>query len=202
MIKGTKYWNDPSKKYSQENNAIENLLSTFTGKNQLETCGPTACVNALATTGHNVDITMRGGASLQPEDVLTIWLNDPLNEGVLQEARGDIDPKDYMDNRVPQYLPVAIQAVFRVESTFSWGCDFDMTKKSVSNGQACVVLLKSPGHYITIKAYDNKTNELIYDDPWSNNYWPARSKGSSPFNRRLKETDFENIDNFKITVYP
>jgi len=202
MIKGTKYWNDPSKKYSQENNAIENLLSTFTGKNQLETCGPTACINALATTGHNVDVTMKGGADIQPEDVLTIWLNDPRNEGVLQSVRGDIDPKNYMDNRVPQYYPIAIDKIFRVKARFYWGCDFASVKKCVSVGQACVVLLKNPGHYITIKAFDDKTDELIYDDPWSDNYWPTRSKGQSPFNRRLVERDFENIDNFKIVVYP
>lgn len=202
MIHGAKYWDDPDKKYSQENNAIENLLSTFTGKNQLETCGPTACINALATTGHNVDITMRGGADLQPEDVMTIWLNDPRNEPLLRLARGDIDPGDYMDNRVPQYYPIAVKKIFRTEAVFSWGADFPSIAKCVSVGQAVVVLLKKPGHYITFKAYDDKTEELIYDDPWSKNPWPESLRGTSPFSRRLKDRDFDNIDNFKIVFYP
>jgi len=145
---------------------------------------------------------MKGGAEIQPEDAMTMWLNDTRNYPLLREQREDIDPKDYMCNRVPQYFPIAVQKIFRVESEFVWGCHFDDLKKRVTVGQACVVLLKNPGHFITIKAYDEDTNELLYDDPWSENPWPSRSKGTSSFNRRLIEQDFSNIDSFKIVFYP
>ena len=201
MIRGTKYWDDPKKSYIQGVGAFEESLSKFTGKKQLEICGMVACVNALALTGHNIDIKC-GNIKLLPEDVMALWINAPYNYPALKLARKNIDPKDYMCNRIPQYFSVAIKAIFNSEAIFSWGCEFADIKKCVGVGQAVIVMLKDPAHYIVFKAYDDKTDELIYDDSWEKNYWPARLKGTSHFDRRLKESDFYNIDNFKIVVYP
>ena len=198
----TRYAKDEKCYYSQANNSIESILSKFVRSKQLETCGSTAIVNAIATMFGEQDFLLAGGGMLQPEDVVTCWLNDPANQRELQLARLDIAPSDYMGNRVPQYFPNVVKAVFGRQASFSWGADFDDIRKLTDNGQAIICCLKDPSHYITFKDFNIETNELIYDDPWPSNYWPDRHKGKSGFSRTMNLEEFEsNVQGYKVVFH-
>jgi hypothetical protein len=52
-----------------------------------------------------------------------------------------------------------------------------------------------------VVAFDNLTDEIIYNDPWPGTYWPAELKGKSGFNRRLHYKEFlANTKSFRVEI--
>jgi hypothetical protein len=192
MIDGVKYWDDPERYYSQKNNSVEKMLSS------LETCGPTSAIMALDSMGFNLKIKAPGLWKVQPEDFLTLYLNDPRNAEKLQGQREDIDPRNYMGNRIPQYYPIAIQEVFGAKATFEWGASFPKVVTFLQKGNAVMLCLKDPGHFICAVAYNRVDETIIYHDPWPDNKWPERHRKTPGFGRTLAESDFENVQGFIV----
>lgn len=191
MIKGTKHW-DLRKTFSvQTNNSVEAILRkalSRIGKDRgfLETCGPTSAINLLDAMGKPTAWYSPTMATIQPEDALTLWLNNPANTAALQVVRKDIDPDDYLGNEIPQYYPHAIGACFGVTARYLEGQSFDWIQSVVTQGHGVMICLKSPGHYLAVVAYDYDTKELIYRDPW-----PGRT-GTDGYNLRMGREEFES----------
>jgi len=179
MIKGTKYWDNRKTFSVQTNNAIENLLRLWSGKDKgfLESCGPTSAINVLESMGHPVAIMSPAMAMVQPEDFLTIWMNDPKNApGFKTEAPV---------NEYPRAYPNAITKVFGHACRYLEGQSFEWITSMVSGGTGCMICLKDPGHFLAVVAFDNLTNELIYRDPWPNR------TGTDGFNLRMGKKEFD-----------
>ena len=202
---GLKYWkNDrPDKNgtyYVQDNNATEKLLAKSHNKDQyLETCGPTSAVSLLSARGDDINCNFPGEYQMQPEDALTIFFHDPQNRPVLEAARA-LRQDQWFGNRIPQWYPVAIQAVFGVECSFHWGLlKIDQLKELLSRNIGVMLQLNNPGHYIAVVAFDYTKDEIIYNDPWPGNYWPERLRGSSGERRQITMDEYySNIANFHI----
>jgi hypothetical protein len=204
MIIGLPRWDDPDAYYSQENNAIEEILQdagNLKGLGWLETCGPTAAINILAALGVSLNVATPGGWNPQPEDVLSLYLNDPRNHKVLGAVRADVKPDEIMGNRVPQYYPTAIKAVFNISADFAWGAVFSSIVRAIDNQRGVMLCMKKPGHYIAVVAYDRGTQELIYNDPWPGNSWPLHYQGKPGKGRRLKINELNsNIQSYRVEI--
>ena len=191
MIRGAKYYNDSTRRYSQDNNPTEEQLRKHGIKSYLETCGPTAALNCISALGHNTDLDNLPGEVIQPEEVLSDFLNDPKNYDDLRNIRPSLNPASIPGGRVPQYYPWAVKVLFNVVCEFKWNMTFDSVSFDVSKGKAIQICFENPGHYVAVLAYDDVKDELIYNDPWSGN--PMNKNGG--FNERLSRREF--IDNVK-----
>lgn len=180
MIKGCKLWDDRRTFSVQTNNGIETILKNWSGKptGYLESCGPTSAINILDAMGKPTAIMSAALAFIQPEDFLTVWMNDPKNHPGLGI------PKDALVNEWAQAYPNAVTKVFGVPCRYLTGQSFEWVSSMVAGGVGVMLCLKTPGHYIAVVAFDNLTNELIYRDPW-----PGRTK-TDGFNLRMGVKEF------------
>lgn len=193
MTKGAEHWQDPNRYHSQENNPTEaynkaRLASRATY--WLETCGPTAAVNAMAAMGYDLTVTTRGVYNPQPEEVLMDFLNDPRNDAELDRIRELSE--DIPENQVPQFYPYAVLQVFGVPAAFDWGTAWGQIVADLDNGRAVMVCLKEPGHYIAIVAYDAHANELVFHDSW----------GSRPGLRNRGRAERMSVGELQSNVQP
>lgn len=155
----------------------------------------------MAALGQPVKCYTVGGWEPQPKDVLALYMNDPSNKKKFLKARDNLEPGNVPGNRVPQYFPVALKDVFGIDATFEWGCSYDQIVEALKAGIGVLICLEDPGHYVAVVAVDTVTEEIIYNDPWPQNYWPVRLTGTSGFNRRMTREEFEsNIKPFRIKI--
>ena len=186
MIKGVQFWNDRDCYYTQTNNPTEEILRKRSDGSWLVSCGPSAAVTCIAAMGHDVEVRCPGAYRPQSEEVLMDFFNDPRNYAALKAARPDTPPEVWHGNEVPQFYPVAVQAVFGVSAAFRWFRDFGRAAVSVQDGKAVQLCLVKPGHYIAVVAYDDEKRELIYNDPW-----PGRFPDGNGFNRRMGYAEYQ-----------
>jgi hypothetical protein len=168
----------------QTNNSVEAILRKSGVSVWLETCGPTSATIAAEVTGHSVDVHLPGGGTIQGEDALAVWMNDPTNVSILKLARPDIDPTAYMDNEIIQFYPVALKIVFGAHAEVRLGAKFDDVAAASCGGAAVMIHLNKPRHYLCVVAVDEASGALIYRDPW-----PART-GTDGFNLRMTREEF------------
>ena len=180
MIFGAQFWNDRCRYYAQTNNPSEELLRKTGAAGWLETCGPTAAVNCMAALGYDLTIRCPGPYLPQPEEVLSDFLNDPRNYPELAKERKDLTPDKLPGNRVPQYYPFAVRRVFGADASFVWLADHIQIPKYLAESGAVQICLEHPGHYLAAVAYDDEKDEIIFNDPWPEQY-PDRNG----FNRRI-----------------
>jgi len=190
MIKGAKFWSDRSKYYIQTNNSLENLMKKKYKTGYLETCGPTAAINCMAVLGYGVKTICRE-VEFQPEDILSLFMNDPSNKAKFERIRKGVD---YLPgNRVPQFYPWAVMQLFNVECEFKYG-DIERIRQSLIEGNSIQLLLKRPGHYIAAVAIDTENWDIIINDPW-----PNRFKDKNGFNRRISIKEYKsNVRNYYV----
>lgn len=181
MIFGAKEWSLRQHHYSQENNPQEEMLRKAGVADWLETCGPTSAVNCIAVLGHDLEIKAPGPFRPQPESVLSGWFHDPRNYSTMEEIRAATPPHEWMGNRIPQFYPAAVRSLFGVEAVFRW-LDTEGVKNAVMSGRAVQVCLKKPSHYIAIVAYDDETEEFIFND----SYPSRKDLKNRGFNERIK----------------
>jgi hypothetical protein len=197
MINGAAFWDDRSRYYTQTNNSVERMLQRYDARASVVTCGPSASVNCLAAIGADVESISPGRYRPQPEDVLALWFHDYRNWPTLAKIRSATDPAKsvYSPHEVPQYYPAAIKSVFDVDARFQWGRGFDDVIDDVETGHPVMVNLKpgSIGHFVSIVAYDDQADELIYHDSW-----PEGIPGHNGFAVRLNRDDFQNTEPYKI----
>ncbi len=195
MMKGLKFWNDRSRYYIQSNNPIEAYHKAIGIKaGWTESCGPTAALTILDSSGYPVAVSVPGVWTPQPEQVLWDYFNDPRNFDKFKQARPNLVPGSIPGNRVPQYYPVAIKEVFGQDCVFAEGKSFQQIADHVSAGKGAQLCLKNPGHYIPVVAFDDTTSELIFHDPF-----PERFPDGVGFARRLSEADYaDNVQPFCV----
>jgi len=181
MIKGCKYWYERKTFSIQTNNGVEAILRNWSKRTSgyLETCGPTAAINILDAMGVPTGVHSPALASIQPEDFLTIWMNDPKNHPGLGI------PTDTMVNEWAQAYPNAIKTVFGVPCRFLERQSFEWVSAMVSSGVGVMLCLKDPGHYVAAVAFDSVAAELIYRDPW-----PGRTK-TDGYNIQMGGKEFD-----------
>ncbi|MDA3854614.1 MAG: C39 family peptidase [Candidatus Woesearchaeota archaeon] len=167
----------------------------------LQSCGPTAVVNIIASIGKPVEIVTQGAYKPQPEEILNDYFHDPINYSKLNKIRPSTPAEEWQGNQIPQFYPIAIKDVFNIESHFSWGIAYSDIINSINKGKGLVVCLKSPGHFIAIVGYDSDNDTVIYNDPWPEDYWPKSLEGTKPY---LREVPWDNLDinlqPYKITI--
>lgn len=197
LLKGA----DPATYYTQTNNPLEQELGKTGANRRLESCGPTSAVMLLAACGLNTAIICPGAYKPQPEEVLADFFNDPANYADLKADRSDVNPEAVMGNEIPQWYPVAINAVFGVACFFSWGIDWNLIKNAIDHNVGLMVCTVNPGHFLAIVGYDDVTNEVIYNDPWPANRWPTGGDNGPGFNRRVSYDKLkENLAGYRIGV--
>jgi hypothetical protein len=144
--------------------------------------------------GYPVNINCPGSYHPQPEEVLMDFFNDSRNFEAFKQIRESLDPKKIPGNRVPQYYPYAVDKVFNVESHFAWNNQFDTIVEEIKKGNAVQLCLKKPGHYVAAIAYDDETDEIIFNDSW-----PDRFKDKNGFNRRMGRNEYnKNVKKWYI----
>lgn len=193
MITGTKYWNNKDCYSIQDNNVFEECFKKKKTSGFLEDCGPTSAVNAIkAMQGPDFFNTFKiGEFTPQPEDLLTLFFNDFRNYPDFKKIRSDVNPSSTMCNRIPQFYPFAVKQLFNITCEFKWEKNWDKLKEYLKEGKA--VEICQPGHFVTIVAYDEDTDEMIFNDPWAGHY------ATSGFNRRYSKTAFlEEVLSFII----
>jgi len=197
MIKGTKYWNDSDKYYTQENNPLDNMLRKAKVKLWLETCGPTSAVNIASSMGLLPEVPKYGIYRMQPESVVMDYFNDSRQYGKFNFVR-DLDNKKWLNNEIPQYYPIMANELFGMKAIFDFGLVWDLITSNLVEGNGIQLCLKKPGHYIAAVAYDSGTNEIIYNDSH-----PSRFKdGKGGHNRRMTKKEFlKNVKPYYIIYY-
>ena len=123
----------------------------------------------MASMGYDLKIKCPGTYEPQPEEILMDFMTDPRNDNLLRSVR-NLDDTNIPENQVPQYYPVSVLSVFNVKASFKWGLDMDAIKMYVTHQRAVQIVLKNPGHYLAVVAYDYDTDELIYNDSWGSRY--------------------------------
>jgi len=195
MITGAKYWEPRGVSYYiQTNNAIESILkkqiAILKSGNKiewLESCAVEAGSACAASMGHDITVSMPGGGVIQAGDACTIWANDPKNYKKLTAAR-DINPDLWMGNEIPQWLPVIFKEVIGVHTQYETGLSWKRLVTFITGCHAVELHIISPGHYIAALAYDDKTEEIIYNDSWPSRKG-LRNKG---FHERLCRDEYES----------
>jgi hypothetical protein len=182
MTKGVLKWDDRKTFSIQTNNAQENILKRWSGKDRgyLESCGPTAAVNLVEAMGFNVACHSPGGAVIQPEDFLMVWMNTPENiAGLIADG--------VLGNEVAEFYPVAIPKVFGVPVLMMRKAQtFDWVGRQLQSGLGVMLCRNDPGHYIAAVAFDDIAAEIIYRDPW-----PGRT-GTDGFNLRMGRVEYQD----------
>jgi hypothetical protein len=179
--------------YIQTNNPTEQLLKKYRGAEWLVSCGATSMINCIAPLGANVDIKV-GNYTLQPEELVTDFLNDPRNYPKLRSIR-DLNLEKYAGQEVPQYYPFAASVLFGMTAKFAFGLDWDDVHDHLYDGNTVQVCLVNPGHYISIVGLEE--GELIYNDSW-----PGRHDDGNGFNRVLTASEFNtNLKDYAIWYY-
>jgi hypothetical protein len=185
-IEGLPRWNAPDAYYSQANNVVESILGKMQAKAKLISCGPTAAVMLLDAIGANISTMTPGGWKPQPEDMLAAYMNDPRNYPEMLKYRSDVSPEKYLGNTIPQWYEASVPAVFGVKARFYWGVSFEKLMQAIiGNTRGVMLCLENPGHFIAGVAIDADKREVIYHDPWPDNFWPARLKGTPGRARRV-----------------
>ena len=196
MIRGAQYWSDRTRYFIQTNNALEAVLKQYAAEEYLVACGPTAAVMCIAAMGGMVDCEAPGEWIPQPEDVLTLWFHDRRNWDELYRIRPETAPGSthYSPHEVPQYYPAAVRSVFDARASFRWTGDFYAIANHVSNRETAMIALRNPGHFISVVAYDDQAEELIYHDPW-----PDRLDDKQGFSRRMGLVEYnENVQPYAV----
>jgi len=195
MIRGAKFWNDRQRAYySQSNNPLEQILRKLEVKDWLESCAPTYILNCIAALGYDVEIKCPGVYRPQPEEVLMGFFHDSRNYQRFREIRHDINPNTFMGNRVPQFHPFAAAQVFKANARYVENHEFEFVCGYFESGHSIGFLLKQPSHYIAGVAYDDDTDEIIYNDSR-----PERFPDGNGFNRRMSRNEFRiNVEPFVI----
>lgn len=196
IMTGKQDYNDKAYYYIQTNNVFETIFAKIF-KKHLESCGATTATMLADFMGANVRVRSVGGWSCQPEDYLMLYLNDKRNYSKFRKARNNLDPAKFAGNRVPQYYPVALKDVFDIDAVFSFGISKHKIIDELSKKNALMVCLKNPGHYIAIMAYDETTNEVIFNDP----YPSRRGLKNKGFNERIHINKLlKNLKPFVVSV--
>jgi hypothetical protein len=150
----------------------------------LETCGPTSAVNVLDAMGKDLSNKSSGGASLRPMDFLAIWMNTPENFVALGPIPGVTSPDQYLENELAQAYPQAVPRVFATAAEYFEGKTWEWLTGAVSGGIGAMICLKNPGHFLAVVAFDDVTQELIYNDSW-----PGRT-GTDGWNLRMGKAEW------------
>lgn len=198
-IHGTPRWNDRDAAYFQQtNNPTEHMLKVRLphGTSWLETCGPTAAINCITAMGNDVSIYTPGGYLPQPEEVLSDWFNDSQNFDLMSHIYSVLSPEEVAGNEVLDWYPLALRQVFDVTAHVVSQLSLQDAIAHLNSGRALLICLKSPGHYIALVAYDDVTNEFIYQDSW-----PERWPDGDGFCRRLSWREFETNRRPKALVF-
>ncbi len=193
MIRGAPYWNDRQRYYVQTNNPTEQMLKKVGVHDWLESCGSDAMANCAGALGKDFVLACPGGFQPQIDEVVTGFLNDPRKYADFRRARPGLDPASIPGNRVPQYFPVAARQVFGIEASYFEGPAWNDTVNELLKGHSVQLCLVRPSHYIAAVAYDDGSNEIIFNDSW-----PDRFADGNGFNRRLPKTEESNLKNFYV----
>lgn len=200
MIVGARYWDDRERTaFRQDNNPTEEQLRKHGVGSWLETCGATAAVMCLAAVGWGLAIRCPGPYQPQPEEVLADWLNDPRNYGELRKARPDWNPESAPGNRVADYYPRAVAAVFGAHAEYIPQINLAAIKTELAAGRAVQLCLMPPGHYVAAVAHDQATEEIIYHDPWPGRKPQWQGDG---FARRMVGTEEAAIQPYVVVYSP
>ena len=175
MIKGAKVWYERDHHYSQENNPTElRALKTYSLNkgvynkyDYLETCGPSAAVGCMAVLGTvDLEIICPGEYKPQPEEVLADFFIDGVNDDEFERIRSGFQNTNIPENRAPQFYPYAVQQVFNFNgASFKYLKSFDLIANYLKLGNSIQLCLKNPSHYVAAVAFDDLSQEIIYNDP-------------------------------------
>lgn len=206
MIQGALNWENKDALYCQENNAWE------TAEPGLDQCNTTMDANGRAAVVKDFEEYLSkpniygGTFHAQPEDDIGNFYRDPRNWPLLLKIRDlplGIGKGQYRPERIPQYHPAAMKAVFNLSCLFfPGGATFEKIASLVWEGNAVGLCLKEPGHYICAVAYDAGMYQIAFKDPWSGNPWPGTRQDpcipDQNNNKWMTKDDFKNIEGFYL----
>ncbi len=209
MIQGALNWKDRNALYDQTNNAWE---TAEPGLDQCN-CSMDAIARAALVKDYESFLQSKnvyGGLwHEQPEDSIANFYRDPRNRKLLQSIRMlDIGggPGQVRPERVPQYRPAAMKAIFNIEAQFFMeGGTFERVAKLVWEGNVVGLCLKNPGHYICAVAFDDQTRQIAFKDPWPGDPWPGTKTDPSipdqDNNKWMSAVDFRNVEPWYILYH-
>jgi hypothetical protein len=138
-------------------------------------------------------VKLPGGARIQPSMALWIWMNDPGNYEKMERAR-KVNMNYFVPSRIPQFFPVAVKECFGFEGEFKWNKWFDNVAEEIKEGNTVQIMLKNPGHYISVIGYSEEDELLSCHDP--------NKKNGDRFTFISRKEFKENVDKFMIIYYP
>jgi len=198
IILGAKYFNDSDLiYYIQTNNTTEAILKKLGIKGYLETCGPTCLVICCAALiGKDVEVRYPGGYLISIEDGGMSFFHNKNNYKLFREIDNQISPPKYrvdpantMNNRVPWFYPTAAKELYGIEAEYISRNLWWEVRDYLLDGNSVQLLLEDPGHFIAAVAYDKKTDDVLYVDPW-----PDRVTPTDGHLTRMKHGEFvENV---------
>jgi len=187
--------------FSQENNVIETFTKKKYKKNYLESCGNTcgtmgSCM--MSKKPKDIEVAKPKIWQAQPEDYLFLYMNDfRLYKEFLSIRKLDLK-NEYPGNRVPQYYPNALKAVFDIDAIFIWDVNKNYLINEIRKKNVVQICLKKPGHYILLTNFDTMTEEFIFCDPL-----PSRKvlKNKGWMERISYDELKTNIQGFSIVIF-
>lgn len=133
-----------------------------------ETCGPHAAVNCLMAILEDpkvVEIKTLGGWSPRVPDILMNWFQVPSTQAEISKVIPGMDFDKVFENEFMALYPTAVKAVFGLSCRYIQTHTFDDIVGFIKAGHSVQIVFIKPGHYVSVHAYDDFTDELIYVDP-------------------------------------
>jgi len=162
--------------YTQKNNSVERI----DGK-PLNWCNVTAEILAWAAVTPGFDNEEKNGIKnpwggsynkWQPEDMLALFYHDEENVWPVFQAIRPLklcheQPHDgmYPPEQIPQYMQAALRMVMGLGADFSFSASFSYVAGETARKVACILRLKSPGHFIMANGYDDEKMLISFKDP-------------------------------------
>lgn len=169
--------------YIQTNNASAYLIRAYMGRIRFIACGPESAAMGFDIAGRDMSIFTPGE---QPGDAIINIFHDPKHLPAYIDVRGDRKfYEKYSPNEIPQIYPAMGKIIFGKDvASFEWGNTYSQVRESIQKKSPVMLCGNFPcgGHYVLCVGYNDKREELIYNDPY-----PKQWADKNGFRRRMDQ---------------
>lgn len=161
--------------YNQTNNASAFILRAYRGRIGFIACGPESAAMGFDIAGQDMSIFTPGE---QPGDAILNIFHDPKYLPKYMKVRGNKKfYEKYSANEIPQIYPVVSEIIFgKKVCSFKWGKTFPQIRNHIDQDEPVMLCGEFPcgGHYVLAVGYDESTGDIIYNDPYPDQ-WPDKN---------------------------
>jgi hypothetical protein len=193
IIKGVKNWSVDSIRYDQTKNATEAIIKKLNAENKLdvgflEACGMGAFFCTMEGLGYLTPemYPTLNGESIQMDDWGMMFANNPMD---LRITNYPMPNNRYAET----YIKMA-NILFKCKAKYLQTISFDLIAVEVSRGNGIMICLNDPAHWLSIIAYNETDDSLLYNDTWGS----RKGNTNNGVREKLRRFSFFNVKDFML----